>query len=76
MQLAFQLISKVIGGVEIRAQCKTLKFHCSLGKACLHEPHFVHRGTVKGSFNATPYKDIPYNCVLPTLWQQFGGRIS
>ena len=29
---------------------------------------------VKGNCNATAHKDTVYNCVLRTLWQQFGER--
>lgn len=30
---------------------------------------------VKGNFNATASKDIIDNCVLPALWQKFGGEL-
>lgn len=31
----------------------------------------VCRGTVKGNLNASAYKDIHDNCMLPPLWLQF-----
>lgn len=41
-------------------------------------PGFVHRDIVmlnqfqvKKALNTTAYKDVLYNCVLPTLWQSF-----
>ncbi|MCI4377832.1 hypothetical protein PGIGA_G00208400 [Pangasianodon gigas] len=80
VQSVFQFIPKVFSGVEVRALCRTLEFfHSNLNTPCLHGARFVHRGivmleqvwaSVKGNFTA--YKDILDNCVLPTLWQQFG----
>ena len=45
MQSAFQLIPKVLIGVEVRSLCRPVKFFLiDLDKKCLYGPRFVHRG--------------------------------
>lgn len=45
LQSVFQLIPKVISGVEVKPLCRTLEFfHSSLEKSCLHEAHFFAQG--------------------------------
>lgn len=67
MQSAFHLIPEVFRGVKARALCRPLHFfHINIGKPCIYEPRFVHRGTVKGNCNAIAGKDILDKCVLPT----------
>ncbi len=44
---AFQFIPKVLGGAEVRTQCRQIKFfHTKLGKQFLYEAGFVSCGTV------------------------------
>lgn len=38
-------------------------------------PNWVQVFIVKVTANVTPYKDIIYNCALPTFGQQFGGSL-
>lgn len=54
-------------------------FHSNHGRPYLNSACFVHWETglgllvsVKRNLNATEYKDITYNGVLPTLWHQSG----
>lgn len=70
----FQFITWVFSGVK----GKTLKLlHTNFGKPCLHITMLELKGlalllSVKQNCNASAYKNILVNCVLPILRQIFG----
>lgn len=62
---------KVFSGAEVTALCRPLD--SSTPNLANHaEVSFDHLDPVKRNCNSTACRDIPNNCVFPTLWKQFG----